>query len=152
MSYKMQYLYVSFRLPNSFFSLFVLQCYCYLLAISPGQFLIESRMNEAISNYVSNSILQATAEHVSSTTQRTAELAAYLRLNSVSEHAGGLFSGGIELHVPSTISNIRIGCDSIPTDHSTLVVSDAWIDVTGVYRSALNLLHYPVYPRGKFRY
>jgi hypothetical protein len=107
-------------------------------------------MNEAISNYVSNSILQATAEHVSSTTQRTAELAAYLRLNSVSEHAGGLFSGGIELHVPSTISNIRIGCDSIPTDHSTLVVSDAWIDITGVYRSELNLLHYPVYPRAQF--
>lgn len=98
-------------------------------------------MNQAVDQYVSDFILQATLANATCTTQRTSQLAAYLRLNSASEHAGGHFSGGIELHLPSNINSVRIGCSSNSSsifDLDTLVVSEAWIDITGVFKSESN--------------
>jgi hypothetical protein len=87
------------------------------------------------STYISDSVLQASIARATTTTGRTSQLAAYIRLNSDAEHAGGVFSGNIELHVPSTIKQVRIGCDHNPILDDSVVLCDAWVVLTGVYKS-----------------
>jgi hypothetical protein len=92
-------------------------------------------MDFDISKYISDSILQASKARATSTTGRASQLAAYLRLNSTSEHAGGSFSGGIEVHVPPFTNQVRVGCEHDPILEHSVEVCDAWIVLTGVYKS-----------------
>ncbi|KAI9290216.1 hypothetical protein BC943DRAFT_9264 [Umbelopsis sp. AD052] len=86
------------------------------------------------STYISESVLQASIARATTTTGRTSQLAAYLRLDSAAEHAGGMFSGNIELHVPSTIKQVRVGCDHNPILDDSVVLCNAWVVLTGVYK------------------
>lgn len=90
---------------------------------------------DGISTHVRNSILRACTAKADSTADRSQQMAVYLRLSNVSAHAGGSISGVIEMHVPLDISEVRIGCkDSVYTEPSTLIVPQAWIELTGTYK------------------
>jgi hypothetical protein len=96
---------------------------------------------DVISTHVRNSILRASTAHVDSTAARSKQIAVYLRLSSVSAHAGGSLSGVIELHVPLNISEVRIGCsDNSAAKSTTLIVPHAWIELTGIYKGKLEQL------------